>query len=86
MQDAANLLCEAKMQQHQESGVGVLSLAGVRPELLLTPTSEVMQLNAIIFGIKISKLENHSDGQADFMTGIQIAQLALKHRANKTQR
>ena len=26
------------------------------------------------------------DGKSDFMTGIQIAQMALKHRSNKSQR
>ena len=78
IQDAANLLAEAKMQQHQQSGVGVMSLSGVRPELLLTPTPEMMHLNATIFAIKIR-------GHSDLLTGIQIAQLALKHRGNKTQ-
>jgi len=78
-QDAANIICEAKTQQNPESTVGVLSLGGKRIEVLLTPTADIGRMLAVIQSIKIN-------GESDFLTGVQVAQLALKHRQNKNQR
>ena len=75
--------------------MGIMSLAGRRPDVLLTPVTDNIRLNATIMSVKIRKYIFTSfnltkyikiDGKSDFMTGIQIAQMALKHRSNKSQR
>ncbi|KAI9289487.1 hypothetical protein BC943DRAFT_333836 [Umbelopsis sp. AD052] len=65
--DAVNLLFRIKTQSNPENTVGLMTLAGKSPEVLVTLTSDLA-------------------GSGDFMTGVQIAQLALKHRQNKNQR
>ncbi len=50
-----------------------------RPEILVTPTQDVGKILGALHGLKIN-------GEADITTGLQIAQLALKHRQNKNQR
>lgn len=49
------------------------------PEVLVTPTQDIGKILTALHTLKIS-------GDADITTGIQIAQLALKHRQNKNQR
>lgn len=77
--DAINLLAGAKTQSNPENSVGVLSLAGKVPRVLVTPTDDLgVVLNAV-----------HSigmEGTVNFPTGVQVAHLALKHRQNKHQR
>eukprot|EP01066_Platyproteum_vivax_P010792 Platyproteum_vivax@DN4866_c0_g1_i1.p1 len=77
--DAANLICGAKMQMHPESGAGILSMAGDRVEVGVTPTKILGQVVECLDRIRIQ-------GKCDFVRGIQTAQIALKHRQNKTQR
>lgn len=45
----------------------------------MTPTQDIGKILSALHTLKIS-------GEADISTGIQIAQLALKHRQNKNQR
>lgn len=77
--NAVNLVGGAKTQQNPENSVGVLSTAGDRVEINLTPTSDPGRIIAEISKIKIQ-------GMARLMRGIQTAQLALKHRQNKNQK
>merc|ERR1719424_1816418 len=74
-----NLVCGAKTQQNPENSVGMLSTAGDRVEVVLTPTSDLGKMLSELNRVKIH-------GSADIMRGIQTAQLALKHRQNKNQK
>lgn len=77
--DSMNLVCGAKTSQNPENSVGILSSAGDRVEVVLTPTSDLGKMLAELARIKVS-------GQSDLARGIQTAQLALKHRQNKNQK
>ncbi|CDH51028.1 26s proteasome non-atpase regulatory subunit 4-like [Lichtheimia corymbifera JMRC:FSU:9682] len=77
--EAVNLIFSSKTQANRENTVGLMTMAGKSPEVLVTLTSDVGKILTALHGVKISN-------KADFMTGIQIAQLALKHRQNRNQR
>jgi len=77
--DALNVIFEAKTQSNPENTVGIMSMAGKTPEVLVTPTQDIGKILSALHALKIS-------GEADIATGVQIAQLALKHRQNKNQR
>ncbi|KAJ3318197.1 proteasome regulatory particle base subunit rpn10, partial [Gonapodya sp. JEL0774] len=77
--DAVNLLFNAKTQSNPESTVGLMSMAGKGPEVLVTPSSEIGKILTAMHGVKIG-------GSPRFDTAVQIAQLVLKHRQNKNQR
>lgn len=77
--DAVNLLAGAKTQNNPESSVGILSLAGKVPRVLVTPTNDLGKVLNSVHGITIQ-------GEINLITGIQVAHLALKHRQNKHQR
>ncbi|CAM8907984.1 unnamed protein product [Rhodiola kirilowii] len=76
--DAVNLICGAKTQSNPENTVGVLTMAGKGVKVLVTPTSDLGKILACMHGLEIG-------GEANLAAGIQIAQLALKHRQNKKQ-
>nr|AFK33488.1 unknown [Lotus japonicus] len=76
--DAVNLICGAKTQSNPENTVGVLTMAGKGVRVLVTPTSDLGKILACMHGLKIG-------GEMNLAAGIQIAQLALKHRQNKKQ-
>jgi hypothetical protein len=77
--DAVNLLAGAKTQANPENTVGVLTMAGKSPRVLVTPTPDLGKVLNSMTGIAI-------EGDANIATSVQIAQLALKHRQNKNQR
>jgi len=77
--DAIHLLFRIKTQSNPENTVGLMTLAGKSPEVLVTLTSDLGKILSALHAVKIA-------GSGDFMTGVQIAQLALKHRQNKNQR
>lgn len=77
--DAINLLAGAKTQAHPENTVGVLTMAGKTPEVLVTPTPDLGRVLNCMTAIDI-------EGDSNFTAAVQIAQLALKHRQNKNQR
>ncbi|KAJ3025919.1 UNVERIFIED_CONTAM: hypothetical protein HDU68_006504 [Siphonaria sp. JEL0065] len=77
--DAVTLLFNAKTQSNPENTVGLMTMAGKGPEVLVTLTSEIGKILTALHRVKISEKPNIS-------TGVQIAQLALKHRQNKNQR
>ncbi|PRQ47393.1 putative 26S proteasome regulatory complex, non-ATPase subcomplex, subunit s5a [Rosa chinensis] len=76
--DAVNLICGAKTQSNPENTVGVLTMAGKRVRVLVTPTSDLGKILACMHGLEIG-------GEMNLAAGIQVAQLALKHRQNKKQ-
>jgi len=78
-QDATKVLFNAKTGSNPESTVGLMTSAGKGPEVLVTPTSEFGRIASALHGIRTL-------GDADVVTSIQVAQLALKHRQNKNQR
>ncbi|ONK72636.1 uncharacterized protein A4U43_C04F21460 [Asparagus officinalis] len=76
--DAVNLICGAKTQSNPENTVGVLTMGGKGVRVLVTPTSDLGKILACMHGLEIG-------GEMNLTAGIQIAQLALKHRQNKNQ-
>lgn len=77
--DAAGVVFFAKVNSNPENEVGVMTMAGSSPEVLVTRTKDIGQ---ILSGLHDAKLE----GNTNFSTAVNIAQLALKHRENKNQR
>ncbi|GEM08546.1 26S proteasome regulatory subunit N10 [Rhodotorula toruloides] len=77
--DSVFQIMGAKCRSHPENEVGLMVMAGKGPEVLVTFTQDEGKLVAALHGVK-------STGEADLVTGIQVAQLALKHRQNKNQR
>ncbi|GJQ15630.1 hypothetical protein GpartN1_g7421.t1 [Galdieria partita] len=78
-QDAANLVCGAKLQQNPENTVGLMTMAGGTPEILVTQTQDIGVILSCLHGLRIR-------GRVDLKGSILKAQLALKHRQNKVQR
>ncbi|KAF6135248.1 hypothetical protein GIB67_035319 [Kingdonia uniflora] len=76
--DAVNLICGAKTQSNPENTVGVLTMAGKGVRVLVTPTSDLGKILHCMHGLEVG-------GEMNLAAGIQIAQLALKHRQNKKQ-
>ncbi|KAL6956819.1 proteasome regulatory particle base subunit rpn10 [Sarracenia purpurea var. burkii] len=76
--DAVNLICGAKTQSNPENTVGVLTMAGKGVRVLVTPTSDLGKILACMHGLEVG-------GECNLAAGIQVAQLALKHRQNKKQ-
>ncbi|TIB72732.1 hypothetical protein E3Q18_01099 [Wallemia mellicola] len=77
--DGVGLLAQAKMNMNPENTVGLMTIAGSSPEVLVTSTADDAKIIASMHDVKIS-------GELDFIHGLQVAQLALKHRQNKVQR
>jgi len=77
--EAIHLLSNAKLNDNQESTVGLMIMGGRNPEILVTPIKEQAPINACINKIKIW-------GELRFTMAVDIASLALKHRCNKNQR
>ncbi|THU44909.1 hypothetical protein C4D60_Mb02t12350 [Musa balbisiana] len=77
--DAINLICGAKTQSNPENTVGVLTMAGKGVRVLVTPTSDLGKILACLHGLDIGC-------EMNLTAGIQVAQLALKHRQNKKQK
>ncbi|ORY26495.1 hypothetical protein BCR39DRAFT_540974 [Naematelia encephala] len=76
---AVSTVFSAKTDSNPESAVGVMTMAGKSPSLLVTPTNDIGKLLSALGKSTIG-------GTSDLLTSVQIAQLALKHRENKNQR
>ena len=77
--DAVNLLAGAKTQANPENTVGVLTMAGKSPRVLVAPTPDLGKI--------LNSMQNLAvEGEANISSAVLIAQLALKHRQNKNQR
>jgi len=77
--DATIFLFNAKTRSNPENTVGMMTMAGKSPEVMVTLTTDIGKVLTALHNIKLS-------GTAHFTTGVQIAQLALKHRQNKNQK
>lgn len=72
-----NLLAGAKTQSNPESCVGVLSLAGKVPKMLVTPTADLGKVLNSMHGLQM-------DGAVHFSTGVQ-ARLRFRFRPRAAQ-
>ncbi|KEP67345.1 UNVERIFIED_CONTAM: ubiquitin interaction motif family protein [Hammondia hammondi] len=78
-EEVAGLIAGAKTSMHQENAVGVLTYGEERVSVHLSPTNDMGAVLSALHGLRCG-------GDSDFVRGIQIAQLALKHRMNKNQK
>lgn len=76
---AVSTVFSAKTDSNPESSVGLMTMAGKSPSILVTPTNDIGKLLSAANKAEIG-------GVSDLITSIQVAQLALKHRENKNQR
>ncbi|KAH9843504.1 uncharacterized protein C8Q71DRAFT_793276 [Rhodofomes roseus] len=79
--DAVNTIFQTKIDSNPENTVGIMTMAGKGPEVLVTHSKDIGQI--------LQALHSTSDkigGTADIPTAIAVAQLALKHRQNKNLR
>ncbi|PHH59699.1 hypothetical protein CDD81_2645 [Ophiocordyceps australis] len=79
--DAVTVLFQSITQGNPESSVGLMSMGGKGPEVLVTLTTEQ---GKILDGLHRTKKK--IGGSSHLKRGIQIAALALKHRQNRSQR
>ncbi|XWW93045.1 hypothetical protein V2A60_000973 [Cordyceps javanica] len=79
--DAVSVLFQSITQGNPESSVGLMSMGGKGPEVLVTLTTEH---GKILEGLHRTKKK--IGGSSHLKTGIQVATLALKHRQNRSQR
>ncbi|KAK0717044.1 hypothetical protein B0T26DRAFT_708242 [Lasiosphaeria miniovina] len=79
--DAVNIIFQNVVQGNPESSVGLMSMGGKGPEVLVTLTTDQ---GKILDGLHRTKKKIR--GSAHLATGIQVAGLALKHRQNTSQR
>lgn len=79
--DAVSIIFTAVTQANPESSVGLMSMGGKGPEVLVTLTTDY---GKILEGLHRTK--SKIQGEGHLATGIQVAGLALKHRQNKSQR
>ncbi|RDA82999.1 hypothetical protein CP532_4394 [Ophiocordyceps camponoti-leonardi (nom. inval.)] len=79
--DAVSVLFQSITQGNPESSVGLMSIGGKGPEVLVTLTTEQ---GKILEGLHRTK--KNIGGSSHLKTGIQVATLALKHRQNRSQR
>jgi len=76
-----NVVFQRKTDSNPESSVGIMTMAGKAPEVLVTHTRDMGQVLQVVH-----KASRQISGQADIPTAISIALLALKHRQNKNLR
>ena len=77
-QEAVNELASRKMSQSPENYVGILSMAGSRAEVIVSPTNDMAKILQAMYDIKVQ-------GNIDLYSSLQIAHLALKHSSKKEQ-
>lgn len=77
--DSANVLAETKCSLNVESSVGLMTMAGKRVEMLVTPLNDPGRILTSLHNVKLG-------GRIQLTNSLQIAQLALKHRMNKNQK
>lgn len=84
--DAVTFLFNAKTQTNPENTVGLMSMAGKSPNVMVTLTSDIGKILTALHNVQIN-------GKCQINTAVSIAQvryelmqLVLKHRQNKNQR
>ena len=78
--ETINFLASSKINSNPETTVGLLSLAGDRIEVHISPTRSP---GAIMTALA---KDVHIGGESKFVAGLKTAALALKNRQNKNQR
>ena len=76
--DSVGSLITYKTNDNLETSVGLMTMGGINPKLLTTPTNQTSALYSQFSKISIN-------GQNHFSKSLQIAQLAMLHRTNKKQ-
>ncbi|RDB15620.1 26S proteasome non-ATPase regulatory subunit 4, partial [Hypsizygus marmoreus] len=79
--DAVNTVFQTKIDSNPENTVGIMTMAGKGPEVLVTHTKDLGQILQALH-----QTSTKIGGLNDIPTAIAIAQLALKHRENKNLR
>lgn len=79
--DAVNVIFQTKTDSNPESTVGLMTMAGKGPEVMVTNTKDLGQ---VLQGLH--RASSKIGGVIDIPTAIAVAQLALKHRENKNLR
>ncbi|KAJ7062887.1 hypothetical protein C8F01DRAFT_1135585 [Mycena amicta] len=79
--DAVTTVVQTKIDSNPENTVGIMTMAGKGPEVLVTHTKDIGQILSAIHASQ-AKI----GGESDIPTAIAVAQLALKHRSNKNLR
>ncbi|KAJ2388730.1 proteasome regulatory particle base subunit rpn10 [Coemansia sp. RSA 2603] len=77
--DAVHYLFSIKRSDNPENTVGLIANAGDSPDVRVSLTADLGVMLKGMQGLQVR-------GESHFDTGIQIAQLVLKHRANKYQK
>ncbi|KAF7505420.1 hypothetical protein GJ744_000966 [Endocarpon pusillum] len=77
--EAVNMIFNAKTGANPESSVGLMTMGGKGPEVLVTLTTDI---GKVLDGLHRTRIW----GEGHLSTGVQVAGLALKHRQNKSQR
>lgn len=77
-QEAVSLVCHAKLRSNPENNVALLTMAGI-PQVLTALTTDVGRVLSKLHQVRV-------DGNANLLTGIKIAHLALKHRQGKNHK
>eukprot|EP00808_Paulinella_micropora_P028885 g31485.t1 len=75
--ETVNALVRAKLDSNQEATVGVLSMAGRRTEVHVSPQRSTGEIN------KVMTKDVIIGGTSNIMTAVKTAQLVLKNRQNK---
>lgn len=77
--EAIGLIAGAKLSEHFENSVGIIRFAGKGSRLITAPSNDLGHFLAGLHGVQ-------PYGESEVIKGIHTAQLALKHRLNKSQR
>jgi len=76
-QDAANMICRAKLRSNPESNMALLSMSDMQVHTTLTTDS----------GKLLSKLNTiQPEGKMNFLDSVRVSVLALKHRCGKNHK
>lgn len=76
--EAASYIANLKNHDNRETSIGVLTMAGKRIDVLLTPDMDLGHVLSSLNSVKIG-------GTCNFVAGLKTAQLCLKNRLNKNQ-
>ncbi|EMD31801.1 hypothetical protein CERSUDRAFT_119369 [Gelatoporia subvermispora B] len=79
--DAVTTIFQTKVDSNPENTVGVMTMAGKGPEVLVTHSKDIGQILQAIHTTR-----DRIGGEPDIQTALSVAQLALKHRQNKNLR
>ena len=59
--DAAGILIQTKMEQSQETAMGIALSGGKQVEIICTPCNDLSKVSSFLYGIKLSGLQKLSN-------------------------